>query len=297
MKEILNQTFDMERALYGSKDILVKECTFDGPADGESAFKECMDVQVEHCFFNLRYPFWHDHELKIHDSEMTELCRAALWYSDEVEITDTKFHGIKALRECGKVKMRGCDILSPEFGWSVQGIEMTDCTAESEYFMMRSDHLKFNNVRMKGKYSFQYISDSVFENCVFDTKDAFWHGKNIVIRNSVVKGEYLAWYSENITFENCKIIGTQPLCYCKNLKLVDCEMIDTDLAFERSEVEATITTSVLSVKNPLRGHIYLSEVGDVIRDIDEARGEVILQKAECGAAGKFVFRSMNPALT
>ena len=56
---------------------------------------------------------------------------------------------------------------------------------------------------MKGKYSFQYIERSVFENCVFDTKDAFWHAKNVVVRDSVVKGEYLAWYCENVTFERC----------------------------------------------------------------------------------------------
>lgn len=107
MKMIENQTFDMERALYGSKEIFVKDCAFDGPADGESAFKECEDVQVEHSFFNLRYPFWHDHRLKIQNSEMTSLCRAALWYSDHIEITDTKLHGIKALRECSNVKMKG----------------------------------------------------------------------------------------------------------------------------------------------------------------------------------------------
>lgn len=65
---------------------------------------------------------------------------------------------------------------------------MKDCTAQSEYFMMRSDHLTFRNVRLKGKYSFQYITDSVFENCTFDTKDAFWHAKNVTVRNSVVKG-------------------------------------------------------------------------------------------------------------
>ncbi len=56
--------------------------------------KECADVQVEHCFFNLRYPFWHGHGLAIRDSEMTSACRAALWYSDHIEITDTKLHGI-----------------------------------------------------------------------------------------------------------------------------------------------------------------------------------------------------------
>ncbi|HIX78071.1 MAG TPA: DUF3737 family protein [Candidatus Fusicatenibacter merdavium] len=275
MNTIQNQTFDEERALYGSKDLIVRDCSFDGPADGESAFKECENVQAIHSFFNLRYPFWHDHELKISDSEMTELCRAALWYSDHVEITDTKLHGIKALRECSDVKLKGCDIVSPEFGWSVQRIEMDDCTAESEYFMMRSSHLYFRNVRMKGKYSFQYIEDSVFENCNFDTKDAFWHAKNIVVRDSVVKGEYLAWYCENVTFENCKIIGTQPLCYCKNLKLINCEMIDTDLAFERSEVEAEITTPVISIKNPLSGSITVPSVGEIIRDIPEAGENIV----------------------
>ena len=274
MKTIENQTFDMERALYGNRDVEVKNCRFDGPADGESAFKECSNIRADHCFFNLRYPFWHDHGLRITDSEMTELCRAALWYTDHVEIVNTKMHGIKALRECAQAVVKGCDIISPEFGWSVRGIEMEDTTAQSEYFMMRSDHLAFRNVSLKGKYSFQYITDAVFENCNFDTKDAFWHAKNVIIRNSVVKGEYLAWYSENVTFENCRIIGTQPLCYCRGLKLSDCEMIDTDLAFERSEVEARITTPVISIKNPYAGHIMVSEVGEIIRDDENAKGVI-----------------------
>ena len=274
MNIVQNKTFDEQRALYDSKDILIKDCLFDGPTDGESAFKECSDVQVEHCFFNLRYPFWHDHGLEIVDSEMTELCRAALWYSDHIEISNSRLHGIKALRECREVKMKDCDIVSPEFGWSVRGIKMENCTAKSEYFMMRSDNLHFQNVDMQGKYSFQYIENAVFENCRFDTKDAFWHAKNIVVRNSVVNGVYLAWYSENVTFENCRIIGTQPLCYCRGLRLVNCEMTDTDLAFERSEVEADITTPVISIKNPLSGHITVPAVGEVIRDIAEAKGKI-----------------------
>mgnify|MGYP005758031899 CR=1 FL=1 len=278
---IQNETFDMERALYASRDVLARNCRFDGPADGESAFKECDDIRVDSCFFNLRYPFWHVRGLKIRDSEMTELCRAALWYSSGISIDGTKLHGIKALRECADVKMRDCDIISPEFGWSVRGIDMEDCTAESEYFMMRSDHLHFKNVRMKGKYSFQYIEDSTFENCVFDTKDAFWHAKNVVVQDSVVRGEYLAWYCENVTFLRCKIIGTQPLCYCKNLKLIDCEMEGADFAFERSDVQATVTTPVISIKNPYSGRISVPAVGEIIRDDENAGGEIIVggQKA------------------
>lgn len=283
MTVIENKTFDQERALYGSEGLIVNGCRFDGPADGESAFKECRNVRVKDCFFNLRYPFWHDEGAVIDNCEMTELCRAALWYSRHVEINESRLHGIKALRECADIKMRDCNIVSPEFGWSVHGLEMRDCRAESEYFMMRSDKLRFDNVTLKGKYSFQYIEDSVFENCNFDTKDAFWHAKNVTVRNSTIKGEYLAWYCENVTFENCKIIGTQPLCYCKGLRLIDCEMVDTDLSFEKSEVEATLTAPIVSIKNPLSGHIYVPCAGEVIRDDPNSLGEICVTKRCCCA--------------
>lgn len=283
-KIIENRSFDEERALYGTSDLVVRACRFDGPADGESAFKECADITVEDCFCNLRYPFWHDHGLAIRRSEMTELCRAALWYSDGILIEDTALHGIKALRECADVTMRGCDIVSPEFGWSVRGLRMDGCTAVSEYFLMRSSDLRLSGVRMSGKYSFQYVEGAVLEGCELDTKDAFWHARDVVIRDSLVRGEYLGWYSENVTFERCRIVGTQPLCYCKNLRLVDCEMLDCDLAFERSEVRAEVTTPVVSIKNPLAGSlISVPSVGEVIRDIDGATGEVRVCEP-CGRA-------------
>ncbi len=273
---IKNETFDEERALYGSRDIIVVGCRFDGPADGESAFKESRNVVVKDSYFNLRYPFWHDDGLELDGIEMTESCRAALWYTNDANIRNSKMHGIKALRECSDINIENCDIISPEFGWSVKNIRMKDTEVQSEYFMMRSERLDFSNVTLKGKYSFQYITDSLFENCNFDTKDAFWHAKNVVVRNSVVKGEYLAWYCENVTFENCTIIGTQPLCYCKGLKLINCRMNDTDLAFEKSDVEATITTPMISIKNPLSGSISVPEVSEIIRDDENAKGKIII---------------------
>ena len=285
MKLIQNQTFDQERALYGEKGIRVIDCAFDGPADGESACKEGSDIEVERCFFNLRYPFWHDHGLVIRDSRMTELCRAALWYSDHIEITNTKLHGIKALRECSEVTLRDCDIISPEFGWSVRGIRMERCTAQSEYFMMRAQNLQFFDLHFKGKYSFQYIENATFENCDFDTKDAFWHAKHVVVKNSRVKGEYLAWYCEDVTFENCTIIGTQPLCYCKGLRLISCRMEQADLAFEKSEVQATILTPVISIKNPYAGQILVPDVGEIIRDDARAKCEIHLTAKTSDANG------------
>lgn len=274
MNIISNQTFDQERALYGQTGLLVTSCRFDGPADGESAFKECRDVTVTDSFFNLRYPFWHDTGLALRNCELTELCRAALWYTEDVTIRNCQLHGIKALRECGSVLIEGSDILSAEFGWFTRGMKMTDCTVQGEYFMLHSRDLVLKNVRFKGKYSFQYVENAVVENCVLDTKDAFWHAKNVVVRNCTVRGEYLAWYCENVTFENCILSGTQPLCYCKGLKLINCQMLDADLCFERSEVEATITSEVVSIKNPRTGRIVVPALGELIMDDPEAKGIV-----------------------
>ncbi len=272
---IENQIFDQERALYGVRDVQVKNCRFDGPADGESAFKECRDVAVSDTFFNLRYPFWHDDGLEVANCELTELCRAALWYSENVTIRDSKLHGIKALRECANVTVENCSVISEEFGWFTRGITMADTAVQGAYFMLQSRNLQFRNVSLKGKYSFQYIENSTFENCDFDTKDAFWHAKNVTVRNCTVKGEYLAWYCENVTFENCRIIGTQPLCYCKGLKLIDCEMIDADLCFEKSQVEATLRGPMVSIKNPKTGFIVAPQVGELIYDDGEAKGVVL----------------------
>ena len=280
MKKIIDKTFDLERALYASRGVCAENCRFDGPADGESAFKESRDIEAKKCFFNLRYPFWHDKGVKIHECEMTDMCRAALWYTDDIEISDSAMHGIKALRECKDITIKGCDIKSAEFGWFSRNISISDSSAEGEYFMMRSEKLDFRNVTLKGKYSFQYITDSVFENCNFDTKDAFWHARNTVVRNSTVKGEYLGWYCENVTFENCIISGTQPLCYCKGLKLINCEMHEADLSFEKSDVTADITTHVISIKNPKSGIIRVCGADEIIRDDEESLCRIEIRSAE-----------------
>ncbi len=280
MQLIKSKTYDEERALYGANDIHLIKCSFDGPADGESALKESNRILAEQCFFNLRYPFRHVQNLRILESEMTSLCRAALWYSKQIEISDSKIHGIKTLRECQDVKFYQCDINSPEFGWSGQNIKMENCSVQSEYFMLRSENIAFRDVQLNGKYSYQYIKDSIFENCTFDTKDAFWHAQNVTVRNSIVKGEYLGWYSDHLTLEDCKIIGTQPLCYCTNLKLINCEMIDTDLCFENSDVDATICTPIISIKNPRSGQIIIPEVEEIIQNDPDSRCEIVISKSQ-----------------
>lgn len=59
-------------------------------------------------------------------------------------------------------------------------------------------------------------------------------------------------------------------------------MTDTDLCFEKSEVDAEITTDVISIKNPLSGTITLPAVGEIIMDDENAKGMIkIKEKAVC----------------
>ncbi len=261
---IENKNFDEERALYGSVNADVINCTFAGPADGESVLKECRGVNVAGCSFSLRYPLWHVENFNLTDCKMDELTRAALWYSKNGYIGKSTLGGIKALRECSGITLENSNIVSPEFGWRCDKVTMNDCSVTSEYFMFESKNLHLKNVNFTGKYSFQYVKNAVIEDSDFATKDAFWHSKNVTVKNTHLKGEYLGWYSEGLTLINCVISGTQPLCYCKNLKLIGCRTEGCDLSFEYSDVKADIIGEVLSVKNPKSGKIVADGYGEII---------------------------------
>ncbi|MBQ4641534.1 MAG: DUF3737 family protein [Oscillospiraceae bacterium] len=262
--KIQNMTYDEERALYNLQDATVMDCRFEGPADGESALKEARNVKIRNCKFSLRYPLWHTSGFTLDSCEMTDTCRAALWYAEGGNISGSKLDGIKCLRECRDVTLANTEVTSEEFGWKCRGIQVADCDITSQYIFLDSCDLQLDRLQMQGKYSFQYTENVTITDSRLDTKDAFWHAKNVTVKNSWVKGEYLGWYSDGLTLIGCHIIGTQPLCYCKNLTLIDCTMEDTDLSFEYSQVEATVTGHIDSVKNPASGHILADSIGQVI---------------------------------
>ena len=271
MEIIRNRNFDEERALYGAKDLKVTHCTFDGPADGESALKEADGIVVEDCTFRLRYPFWHTRDFVLRRSTLEDTCRAPLWYSEDGVIEDCTVTGVKCLRECGGMTLTRMTVKSEEFGWRCRNLSIEECDMEAVYFLFECRDVNVKKLTMRGKYSFQYVENVVIRNSVLKTKDAFWHAKSVTCIDCVIEGEYLAWYSENLRLVNCTIRGTQPLCYCKGLVLENCKMENTDLSFERSEVEATVDGNIVSVKNPMNGFIKAGSIDEIIIE-DEFKG-------------------------
>lgn len=265
MKVIEGKRFGEERALYHAQDLCVKCCRFEGEEDGESALKECRSISVDRCYMDLRYPLWHVHGLRVVDTEMTENCRAALWYDTDVELRGCRMNGIKALRECRRVSVCGCTVRSSEFGWRCADVRVENSSVEAEeYAFFEARDLCAENMAFIGKYAFQYTQNVRISRSRLQTKDAFWHAQNVTVTDSELDGEYLGWYSEGLTLIRCRIKGTQPLCYCKNLKLIDCTMEDCDLAFEYSEVEADVRGEILSVKNPRSGRIVADRIGAIL---------------------------------
>ena len=113
---IENKVLDEERALYALKDAVVKNCAFEGKADGESALKETENITVDSCRFALRYPFWHTKGGEITNCKFLDTCRAAFWYDNDIAIKNSNLGGIKAVRECDRVEIDNCKINSCYFG-------------------------------------------------------------------------------------------------------------------------------------------------------------------------------------
>ena len=278
METIENLSFDEERALYGSANLVIRNCSFTGPADGESALKEARSIRAERCLFDLRYPLWHVSGLGMEDCRLTENARAALWYSSGVEVMRSHLDGIKAFRECSEVSLENCTIKSDEFGWFCRGLSMQRCTLSGVYALMRSDDISLKDVTYRGRYGLQYITGGEFSGCDITSRDAFWHARGVTVKNSILRGEFLGWYSEGLTLINCRIISSQPLCYCRGLKMTGCEMVDCDLSFEKSDVDADISSSVESIKNPLSGRILVDSVEELIVTAPESRAEVVVRR-------------------
>lgn len=266
MDIIRDKEFGGERPLFGSHGLKLENVTIHA---GESALKCCSDIEAVNCRFEGKYPFWHVTDFKIKDCLFTPGGRAALWYSRNVEMTDTQVDAPKMFREMDGIRLRNVNIPDGEETlWHCSNVDIENVTIDkADYLFMHSHDIRIDNWRQNGNYSFQYCRNVEIRNAVIYSKDAFWGTENVTIYDTELHGEYLGWHSKRLKLVRCKISGTQPLCYCRDLQMVDCEMLpDCDLAFEDSEVKATIKGVVPEIKNPLRGEIRADGIGNQIFD-------------------------------
>lgn len=266
METIQNKEFGGERPLFASSNLLLDNVTIHA---GESALKECKNITAVNCRFEGKYPFWHVDGFIVKNCVFTPGARAALWYSDNLEMSDTLVEAPKMFREMHNLKLENVRIPdAQETMWHVHNVYMRNVEVSKAYYLfMHSSDIDIENYRQQGNYSFQYCTNVIIRNAVIESKDAFWMTHNVTLIDCKLTGEYLGWHSHNLHLIRCSISGTQPLCYCHDLVMEDCTMApDCDLAFEESTLSAKVKGNITSVKNPTSGRIEADSIGEIIID-------------------------------
>lgn len=267
MEIIKDKEFGGERPLFATHDLKLENVTIHA---GESALKECSNIEAIDCRFEGKYPFWHVDGFIIRNCLFTEGARAALWYSKNLEMSDTLVEAPKMFRELRNMRVERVKIPNAlETLWHCENVVLNEVeVSKADYLFMHSDNIVINNYRQQGNYSFQYCHNVEIHNAIIDSKDAFWNTEDVTVYDSEINGEYLGWHSKRLRLVNCKISGTQPLCYCTDLIMENCTLgDDADLAFEYSTLNATIDGDVISIKNPRSGSITVNgKIGEIIID-------------------------------
>lgn len=275
MEKIIDKEFGGERPLFASHRLELENVTIH---TGESALKCCSDIIARHCRFEGKYPFWHVKGFEIMDCLFTPGARAALWYSQDLVMRDTLVEAPKMFREMKGIDLENVRIPdAQETLWHCTDVRLRDVEVKNaDYLFMHSADIDIDRYHQEGNYSFQYCRNVTIRNAEIHSKDAFWGTENVTVEDSSLDGEYLGWHSRGLKLVRCHISGTQPLCYCKDLTLINCTFADdADLAFEDSDVRATICSPVRSIKNPRSGYIRCGKIGELIIDKN------ILPPADC----------------
>ena len=275
MNVIKNQEFGGERPLFESHNLRMENITI---TDGESAIKECTDLEADHCRFYGKYPWWHVDRSVITHCYFAPESRSAIWYSYNMKMSDCVIDGPKFFREMRNLELTNVKINdADETFWNVDGLRLRNVELhQGTYPFMGCRNIDIDGLVSDAKYVFQYVKNAVIRNARIHTKDSFWETENITVYDSVLDGEYLGWHSKNLRLVRCHIAGEQPLCYAEGLVLEDCTFDPAcDRAFEYSTVQATIKGHIENIKNPTSGHIVADSIGSVTIN------DNVLQPADC----------------
>ena len=275
MEIIQNQHFEGERPLFESHNLRLEHVTI---GDGESAIKECSNIEAEDCRFWGKYPFWHVHGLRINHCQFDVGARSALWYSDHLDMRNTRIDSPKMFREMHDLYLENVVINdADETFWRCTNIEAKNLELhDGTYPFMFCENVKIDGLKSDSRYVFQYCKNVEINNAHIVTKDSFWECDDITISNSILDGEYLAWHSKHVRLVNCHLAGEQLLCYAHHLELENCSFDKAcDRVFEYSEVVADIRGHIENIKNPTTGYIVADSFGSITID------EHVRQPADC----------------
>ena len=209
MKEIYQEIFTGERALFQGANLKIYDSIFD---DGESPLKHSKNVILSGCSFKWKYPLWYSNNITARDCSVFEMGRAGIWYTNNIEMTDTLYEAPKGFRRCDGITLENVQFTNAdETLWNNKNVKATNITAKGDYFAMNSENIEIDGLTLVGNYALDGAKNITVRNSKLLSKDAFWNVENATVYDSVILGEYLGWNSKNLTFINCTIESLQGL--------------------------------------------------------------------------------------
>ena len=277
MKEILNEHFSGERALFQGNEFRICGSSF---TDGESPLKHSRFIELSDCTIVCKYPIWYSENIKLKNCTIAEESRAGMWYVSDIKAEDTVIEAPKCFRRSNGISL--CNVTftnGEETLWKCNNIRIDGAKVSGDYFAMDSDGMEVSGLELTGGYSFDGVRNVTVKNSVITGRDAFWNSENVMIYDSVIRGKYFCWNSRNVTLVNCTVESLQAMCYTDNLILRNCKLPNTALAFEYSTVNADIIGGIDSIINPSGGVIKAESVGEAVMDgkmVDVSRTKLII---------------------
>ncbi len=264
---IKRQFYEGERSLFQANNVKITECIF---GEGESPLKHSENIELSETMFKWKYPLWYSRHIKAYKCTLFEMARAGIWYTEDIEMTDTMIEAPKTFRKSRDIRLKNVTFPhADETLWNCADVVIDNVTVNGDYFGMNCSDVKVSNLTLYGNYCFDGARNVEVHNSRLLSKDCFWNSENITIYDSFISGEYLAWNSKNVTLVDCTIESLQGLCYIEDLVMKNCKLINTTLAFEYSTVDADITGGIDSVKNPSGGRIICDGIGELIMEADK----------------------------
>lgn len=175
MKQIKNTHYEGERPLFASHGLYLEEVTIHA---GESALKECSDIEAVNCRFEGKYPFWHNDGFVVKNCLFTEGARAALWYSKNLKMKDTLVEAPKMFREMDGIELENVQLPNAlETLWYCRNVELNNVKInKGDYlFYKRQNKLfhfhktfcsEFDIINTKQNVHFTKVVSPIFQFCL-----------------------------------------------------------------------------------------------------------------------------------
>lgn len=252
------------RELQALTDTVVFGAEFLSAEDTGEPLIDCANVLVQNSIFAVERPLVGAVKTIISMCDFDQTTRGTLSDSNRIVVQHCVFEGADSLSACERVHLHESEIYGYGLARDCKRLKLTSVIVEGVDAFLNCSNLAAWNLSVAGDGAFRHLENSLITGSIINGDDVLAYAKNVTLRDCVITGRRIGWMAQDLTFINCTIVGEAPLCRGREINVIDCRMLLADMAFEYSEIEASINGHINSVINPLSGTILADTVGTVL---------------------------------